>query len=66
MPSFGPFGRAGLATLITLALFALPPIITNAYVAVSGVDDDLVEAARGMGMASARCSAASSCRWRCR
>jgi osmoprotectant transport system permease protein len=46
----GPFGRAGLATLITLALFALPPIITNAYVAVSGVDDDLVEAARGMGM----------------
>jgi osmoprotectant transport system permease protein len=47
---FGAFGRAGLATLITLALFALPPIITNAYVAVSGVDDDLVEAARGMGM----------------
>jgi osmoprotectant transport system permease protein len=47
---FGPFGRAGLATLITLALFALPPIITNAYVAVSGVDDDLLEAARGMGM----------------
>jgi osmoprotectant transport system permease protein len=47
---FGPFGRAGAATLITLALFALPPIITNAYVAVSGVDDDLVEAARGMGM----------------
>jgi osmoprotectant transport system permease protein len=46
----GPFGRAGLATLITLALFALPPIITNAYVAVAGVDDDLVEAARGMGM----------------
>ena len=47
---FGPFGRAGLATLITLALFALPPIITNAYVAVSSVDDDLLEAARGMGM----------------
>ena len=47
---FGPFGRAGAATLITLALFALPPIITTAYVAVSGVDDDLLEAARGMGM----------------
>jgi osmoprotectant transport system permease protein len=47
---FGPFGRAGLATLITLVLFAFPPIITNAYVAVSGVDDDLLEAARGMGM----------------
>ncbi len=47
---FGPFGRAGLATLITLSLFALPPIITNAYVAVSGVEADLIEAARGMGM----------------
>src|SRR3954453_3520641 len=29
---FGPYGRAGLATLIALILFALPPIITNAYV----------------------------------
>ncbi len=47
---FGAFGRAGLATLITLALFALPPIITTAYVAVSQVDDDRLEAARGMGM----------------
>ena len=27
---FGPFGRAGLATLVALTLFALPPIITNA------------------------------------
>ena len=47
---FGPFGRAGLATLVTLALFALPPIITNAYVGVAGVDPDIVEAARGMGL----------------
>lgn len=35
--TFGPFGRAGLATLIALALFALPPIITNANVAVREV-----------------------------
>ena len=34
---FGPYGRAGLATLIALALFALPPIYTNAYVAVREV-----------------------------
>jgi osmoprotectant transport system permease protein len=46
----GPYGRAGLATLIALALFALPPIITNAYVAVGEVDEDVKEAARGMGM----------------
>ncbi len=47
---FGPFGRAGLATLIALVLFALPPIITNAYVGITEVDRDIVEAARGVGM----------------
>lgn len=47
---FGPYGRAGLATLIALVLFALPPIITNAYVGIRGVDRDIVEASRGMGM----------------
>ena len=47
---FGPFGRAGLATLIALVLFALPPIITNTYVGMREVDRDTVEAARGMGM----------------
>lgn len=48
--SFGPYGRAGLATLIALVLFALPPIITQAYVAVREVPDDLKESADGMGM----------------
>ena len=47
---FGPYGRAGLATLIALVLFALPPIITNAYVGITEVDRGAVEAARGMGM----------------
>lgn len=37
---------------VTLALvvLAVPPIITNAYVAVDGVEPDAVDAARGMGM----------------
>lgn len=48
----GPYGRAGLATLIALVLFALPPLITNAYVGITEVDRDVVEAARGMGMSS--------------
>lgn len=47
----GPFGRSGMATLVTLALFALPPIVTNTYTGLSEVDPDVVEAARGMGMA---------------
>ncbi|RNM16824.1 ABC transporter permease [Nocardioides pocheonensis] len=46
----GPFGRSGLATLVTLALFALPPIVTNTYTGMTEVDADVVEAARGMGM----------------
>lgn len=48
--SFGPYGRAGLATLIALTLFALPPIITNSYVAMREVAPDVREAAQGMGM----------------
>lgn len=48
--TLGPYGRAGLATLIALVLFALPPIITNAYVGIREVDRDIVEASRGMGM----------------
>ncbi len=50
----GPFGRAGMATLITLALFALPPIVTSTYVGMTGVDPEIVEAARGMGMSELR------------
>ena len=51
---FGPYGRAGLATLLALALFALPPIITNSYVAVREVPDDVKESAVGMGMTGAQ------------
>src|SRR3546814_17759443 len=35
--TLGPYGRAGLATLIALALFGLPPLVTNAHVGVSQV-----------------------------
>lgn len=48
--TFGPYGRAGLATLISLTLFALPPIMTNGYVAVREVPAEVKESARGMGM----------------
>ncbi len=48
--TFGPYGRAGIATLIALTLFALPPIITNSYVAIREVAPEVKEAARGMGM----------------
>lgn len=37
-------------TIVALVLFAVPPLLTNAYVGVREVDRDVVQAARGMGM----------------
>jgi osmoprotectant transport system permease protein len=37
-------------TFMALVPLAIPPILTNAYVAVRSADPDTVEAARGMGM----------------
>jgi len=36
--------------VVALVVLAIPPILTNAYVGVAGVDADVVDAARGMGM----------------
>ena len=33
-----------------LVILAVPPLLTNSYAAVDGVDRDVVEAARGMGL----------------
>jgi osmoprotectant transport system permease protein len=35
---------------IALVVIGLPPILTNTYFAIEGVDADVVEAARGMGL----------------
>lgn len=37
-------------TLFALVPLTIPPILTNTYVAVRGVDREVVEAARGMGL----------------
>jgi osmoprotectant transport system permease protein len=39
---------------VALVVLAVPPLLTNAYVAVEGVDRDAVEAARGMGLTEAQ------------
>ena len=47
----GPGGDiAYLATFLAMVLLAVPPIVTTTYAGMSGVDGDLREAARGMGM----------------
>ncbi|WP_399921944.1 ABC transporter permease [Streptomyces kanamyceticus] len=46
-----PLGRWGDGpTVVALVLFAVPPLLTNAYVGMRGVDRGVVQAARGMGM----------------
>jgi osmoprotectant transport system permease protein len=47
IPTYG-IGRKSL--LIALTVLAVPVILTNAYVAIDGVDRDIVDAANGMGM----------------
>jgi osmoprotectant transport system permease protein len=37
---------------LALIVLAVPPIITNAYVAIDSVDRDIVDAARGMGLSA--------------
>jgi osmoprotectant transport system permease protein len=44
------FGLSLLNVEVALVALAIPPILTNSYTAVDGVDPDAVEAARGMGM----------------
>ncbi|MET8743062.1 ABC transporter permease subunit [Streptomyces sp. NPDC004728] len=43
-------GHGEWPTIIALVLFAVPPLLTNAYVGMREVDRDIVSAARGMGM----------------
>ncbi|MER5911280.1 ABC transporter permease [Streptomyces sp. NPDC001982] len=46
-----PIGTWGEGpTVVALVLFAVPPLLTNAYVGMREVDRDVVRAARGMGM----------------
>jgi osmoprotectant transport system permease protein len=61
IPSFGLlvfaqqlFGIGNGPAYVALVALAVPPIITNAYVAVREVDPEIKEAARGMGMSGAQ------------
>jgi osmoprotectant transport system permease protein len=46
----GLFGIGFLNIAVALVVLAVPVIMTNTFLGVDGVDRDLVEAARGMGM----------------
>ena len=43
-------GFGDRATTVALVFFAIPPLLANTYTGVRGVDADVVESARGMGL----------------
>ena len=43
-------GFGNRPTILALAVFAVPPLLANAYIGVAEVDRDAKDAARGMGM----------------
>ncbi|MCU1672549.1 MAG: putative transporter permease protein [Frankiales bacterium] len=45
-----PVGFGNRATVVALTVFAIPPLLTNAYIGVRDVHKEVREAARGMGM----------------
>jgi osmoprotectant transport system permease protein len=45
-----PLGIGFWNNTVALTVLAIPSILTNSYFAVTGVDRDVVEAARGMGL----------------
>ncbi|NMI62998.1 MULTISPECIES: ABC transporter permease [unclassified Streptomyces] len=48
LTSLGKWGEG--PTVVALVLFAVPPLLTNAYVGMREVDRSVVSSARGMGM----------------
>lgn len=42
-------GTGFLPSLIALIVYAIPPILINSYIGIIQVDDDVIDAARGMG-----------------
>lgn len=47
--SFQVFGLGNTPIIISLVALAVPPMVTNSYVALREVDPDIKDAARGMG-----------------
>ncbi|MEI8083883.1 MAG: ABC transporter permease [Actinomycetes bacterium] len=43
------FGVGNGSVCVALIIFAIPPLLTNSYIAVRDVDDEVRNAARGMG-----------------
>ena len=45
---------ANFAAILALALFAIPPLLTNTFAGIASVDDEVLDAAKGIGMGGFR------------
>lgn len=52
--AFEIFGLGNIPAFAALTLLAIPPMLTNSYIAVRDVDPEVLDAARGMGMRERR------------
>jgi osmoprotectant transport system permease protein len=53
LASITVIGVGDLAAILALAIFAIPPILTNTFAGLASVDDEVTGAAEGMGMSGA-------------
>ena len=53
LASIAAIGVGDLAAILALAIFAIPPLLTNTFTGIAGVDDEVRDAAVGMGMGGA-------------
>lgn len=50
LASIAAIGVGDLAAILALAIFAIPPLLTNTFTGIAGVDPEVRDAATGMGM----------------
>ena len=53
LASITAIGVGDTAAILALAIFAIPPLLTNTFTGIAGVDEDVRDAAKGMGMGGA-------------
>lgn len=50
LASISAIGVGDVAAILALTLFAIPPLLTNTFAGIAGVDEEVRDAAQGMGM----------------
>ncbi len=54
LASIPEIGIGNFAAILALALFAIPPLLTNTFAGIASVDDEVLDAAKGIGMGGFR------------